>query len=206
LQGCAIAGGGGRALALCLVACVALLCAGCSSSSAPVHEPGQSQAPSRKIAILNHGYAMLYEKAGEFSKIRKLLYVKGNTDTVGQFVDELANYGDKVQKELESMTRHYPSLSIEDNGLPVIERKKRSGVSHYFIKKMLPLVGRSGKDFNRTVLQTQKEELNQARYYVRALISEERESNRKHMLKAMQKRLDQFYKQASQLLEDNYFK
>ncbi|MGH8272959.1 MAG: hypothetical protein ACRES9_01700 [Gammaproteobacteria bacterium] len=174
--------------------------------SAPKHEPDQSQAPSREIAILNHGYAMLYNKAEEFSKIDKLLYVKNNTDAVGKFIDALGDYGDTMQKQLESLTKRYPSLSLKDTGLPVIEVKKRAGVAHYFLMSMLPLVGKSGKAFNRTILQVQREELNQTRFYVRALISEERDSNRKHLLEGMKKRLDQFYKQDSALLEKNYFK
>ncbi|MGH8128266.1 MAG: hypothetical protein ACRETC_07850 [Gammaproteobacteria bacterium] len=187
------------------ILCAALLCAGCSSMGTPRHEPDQSQAPSREIAILNHGYAMLYNRAQEFSKIDKLLYVKINTDAVGNFIDALGKYGDTMQKQLESLTRRYPSLSLKDTGLPVIEAKKRSGVAHYYLMSMLPLVGKSGKAFDRTILQVQSEELNQARFYVRALISEERNDNRKQLLEGMKKRLDQFYKQVSTLLEKNYY-
>ncbi|MGH8428416.1 MAG: hypothetical protein ACRES7_10625 [Gammaproteobacteria bacterium] len=198
-----------------LFACVSILCVACSSMNTPPaqQKPTQQnttqQEPTpdngQQLAILNHGYAMLYEKAQEFTKIHKLLYVKINTKAVGDFMDALDQYGDTMQKQLEKMVKQYPSLSLTDNGLPVIEVKKRAGVSHYYLMQMLPLVGRSGKDFDRTILQTQSEELNQARFYARALLDEERNSNRKQMLQGIQQHLDQLYNQALSLLQKNYY-
>ncbi len=190
---------------LITVMLLALTCAACSSMGGKRHEPDQAQAPSREIAILNHGYAMLYNKAGEFSKINKLLLVKIQTDKVGHVIGDLGNYGDTMQKRLKKMVGNYPSLHLDDTGLPVIEAEKRRELSSYFLHKMLPLVGRTGKAFDRTILQTQKEEINQARMYVKALIVHERSAHRKTMLRHMKKHLDTLYKRVSDLLEANYY-
>ena len=169
-------------------------------------KPEQTEAPSQKLAILDHGYAMLYNKVLEFTKIHKLLYVKIHTRAVGDFMDALDQYGETLQKQLENMTKQYPSLSISDTGLPVIEAEKRSELSHYYLMQMLPLVGKSGKDFDRVLLETQSLEINQARLYAGALIGQERDSGRKAMLEGIEKHLDQLLQQADDLLEKNYYK
>ena len=188
-----------------LCAVVAATCPSCSTVGAGSPEPDQAQYPSKELAVLNHGYALLYNKAAEFSKIRKLLYVKINTEAVGNFISDLGDYGDTIQDKLDSLTHRYPSLSVKDTGLPKIETEKRDAVSSYYLHHMLPLVGRSGHEFDRTLLQTQREELNQARFYARVLIKHERDENRKRLLTGIQKKLDGFYDRVTSLLEKNYY-
>jgi hypothetical protein len=189
-----------------LIVSLALLSLPCVSVGAPQNESGQTKASSHTITILNHGYAMLNNKAKELSNIHNLLRVKVQTKAVGDIMDELSQYGDKMQKQLKGMTKRYPSLSLEHTGLPEIEVKKRKAVSDYFLKKMLPLVGRTGRAFDRTILQTQLQILNQTRFYVRELIDEEHNQNRKHMLKGMKKHLDHLYKQVFDLLNKEYYR
>jgi hypothetical protein len=148
---------------------------------------------------------MLYNKAKEMAEIHNVLRVKVQTKAVGNLIDDLSQYGGKLKKQLKEMTKNYPSLSVQHTGLPVVEAKKRTAVSHYFLKQMAPLAGRTGKDFDRTILNTQREELNQARFYAQVLENEERNKDRKHMLKDIKQHLDQLHKRIENLLEHNYY-
>lgn len=188
-----------------VLAAVMAVSTGCSMTGPTAAEPDQAQYPSHELAVLNHGYALLYNKAAEFSKIRKLLYVKINTEAVGDFISDLGQYGDTLQQRLDSLSHRYPALSMKDTGLPLVEKKKRDAVSGYYLHHMLPLVGRSGHAFDRTLLQTQREELNQARFYTRVLIQEERDANREKLLKKAKQRLDALYQRVEDLLKKNYY-
>jgi len=130
------------------------------------HQPDQCEQDANhpQIAILNHGYAMLYNKAQELAKIHNVLRVKVQSKDTANVIDALSNYGHTLSKQLKNLVKRYPALSLKDTGLPLVEKKKRSALSHYYLKKMAPLAGRTGKDFDRTILETQREELNQVHF------------------------------------------
>lgn len=176
-----------------------------SVCSAKQPSPGERHAAHRQIAILSHGYAMLYNKAQELAKIHDLLRVKIQSKDTAQIIDAISNYGQTLSKQLKSLVKRYPALSLKHTGLPLIEKKKRTALSHYYLKTMAPLVGRSGKDFDRTLLETQREELNQVRFYASAIASEERDPNRKKLMQQVRQRTNKLYNRLFNLLKSKYY-
>lgn len=187
---------------VCIFGLVAAV-AGCAG--VPLSHSEQNAVPSEKIAVLNHGYALLYKKARELAGIHKLLVVKSQSKKTGDMIDALSDFGSNLSKKLEKMVKQYPSLSIEHTGLPKVEKKKRGGVRDYFLEKMAPLVGRTDKAFDRTLLMTQREELNQLRFYASSIASVERSSHRKHMLQRVRQHADKLYKRLQNLLQKQYY-
>lgn len=171
------------------------------------HQPSRCErnASHPQLAILNHGYAMLYNKAQELANIHNMLRVKVQSKDTANVIDAISNYGHTLSKQIKRLVKRYPALSLKHTGLPLVEKKKRSSLTHYYLKKMAPLVGRTGKDFDRTILETQREELNQARFYASAIASVEKNKSRKKLMKGVVRRTAQLYGRLYGLLKSKYY-
>ena len=80
----------------------------------------------------------------------RLLKKRLDAMNIERLVQDISAYGTELAQQLEQLDSDYPSLSIDDPGLPALEIKKRKAVVWDQLFTMAPIVGQTGKAFERT--------------------------------------------------------
>jgi hypothetical protein len=185
------------------VAAVILVAAGLLPSCG-LTSSGKAESPSSRREELNHGYGLLYDAASGLRQLDKILYVKFESDPVERIIGEISKHAAKVARDLEKLAKK-DEIRIEDTGLPEMERRTRDSVRRERFKSLAPLVGMSGKDFERTLLLTQSGALNQQRHLSKSLIDAETDPERKRFLRGVHRGYDRIYRKLVKLLDEQYF-
>lgn len=160
---------------------------------------------SEKNRVLSGGYGQLYEAASGLKLIDKLLLVKVESDEFDRVITAISTYAGELSEQLEQLDKDYPSLSIDKTYLPEMEVAKRKAAANARIKDLAPVVGRTGKDFERTLLLTESGGLNQQRYLAEVMIEAETSEQRKQFLRGVAKRYTELYRMDVELLNKSYF-
>jgi hypothetical protein len=180
-----------------------------STQSKPQSDKPQSEsAPAESIhknRVLSQGYAQLYEAASGLQHVKKLLYVQFESEKVGAMIEDISKYGEKLAGQLERLVANYPGLRIDDTGLPEMEIKKRKAAQWDRTFSLVPIVGQTGKEFERTLLLTQSGALNQLRFLAEVMHDSEKDDNRKAFLREVKQGFDSLYDKVVKLLNDEYF-
>lgn len=155
--------------------------------------------------MLNDGYSLLYGDVSGLANADKIFLVKFENDATQAVVTETADYMGELTGQLERVARDYPSIRLDLEPLPEIERETQAAATQARIKSFAPVVGRSGADFERTLLLTLSGGLNQLRHLARVMAEAERSAPRGALLRNAEDRLDALYAKIEQVLEDHYF-
>lgn len=155
--------------------------------------------------VLSQGYAQLHQMAGGLSHLNKVNYVKVESDTIEAMNESIASTAGWLKDQLEELAERYPSLDISDTGLPEIEKKKRRAIRWDRFADLAPIVGRTGKDYERTLLVTEIGLLNSVRFLLEVIAEEEKNEQRKALLTKARARFDDLFNRAVKLLEKHYF-
>jgi hypothetical protein len=185
--------------ALLLVA--AMLLVGCST-------PGASRpaSDSDRNRVLSQGYSQLYDAASSLRWLDEILLIKFESDETQKVITDVAKYATTLRGELEQLERDYPSLTLRDDGLPVLEKKKRSAQALDRAKTLAPVSGAHGADFERTLLLTQSGALNQLRFLAQVLVEEEKSEPRRKWMLEVQRNFDRLYVDVVKLLDQRHFR
>lgn len=187
------------------VAIVALLLA-LSACAALGGKKDLSERPvGEKNRVLSGGYGQLYEAASGLKLIDKLLLVKVESDEFDRVITAISTYAGELSEQLEKLDKDYPSLSIDKTYLPELEVAKRKAASTARIKDLAPFVGRTGKDFERTLLLTESGAINQQKFLAEVMIEAETSEQRKTFLRGVAKRYGELYRMDVELLNKSYF-
>lgn len=181
-----------------LVAAVAL--AVCAAAS---ERKGESRSGRREE--LNHGYGLLYEAASGLKQLNKVRYVKFESDAVDRMIGESSKYGAGVADDLVKLAKRDREISLDDTGLPEMEKRTRDSVRRERLMSLAPLIGMGGKDFERTLLLTLSGALNQQRHLSKALLDAEENIERKRLLRDVNRGYDEIYRELVKLLDERYF-
>lgn len=181
-------------------AAVVLLVA-CAAAAQPTH----SQTGDSQLDRLNDGYSLLYGDVSGLANADKIFLVKFENDATQKVVTETADTMGKLTGQLERVARDYPSIRLDLKPLPEIERETQAAAATARIKSFAPVVGRSGADFERTLLLTLSGGLNQLRHLARVMAEAERSDERSALLRGAENRLDALYAEIEHVLEDHYF-
>jgi hypothetical protein len=164
-----------------------------------------SDAVSDKNRELSYSYGQLYRAASGLKHLKKIIYVKVESDAIERLVQDISAYGTELAQQLEQLDSDYPSLSIDDPGLPALEIKKRKAVVWDQLFTMAPIVGQTGKAFERTLLLSQLGLLNNLRFLAEVTREAEKNDSRKRFVQEVQSRFDSLYKRTARLLEQQHF-
>ena len=176
------------------------------SACASMGKKDLSERPvSEKNKVLSGGYAQLYEAASGLKYVDKLLLVKFETEEFGDVIKAISDYAAELSEQLEKLDKDYPSLSIDKTYLPEMEVAKRTAVQNDRIKDLAPIIGRTGKDFERTLLLTQSGALNQQRHLAEVMAEAETSEARRTFLNGVAKRYGELYRMDVRLLNKRYF-
>lgn len=167
--------------------------------------PVWAQDDPGTLKILNDGYSMLYSSSAGLQHADKAFLIKFENDATQRVVTNTADYMGELAEQLERLVRDYPSLRIDLQPLPVIEQKKQAAAYMARIKSFAPLIGRTGPDFERTLLLSLSGGINQLRHLARVMAEAERSDARREFLSDAEDRMDGLYAEMLQLLNAQYY-
>jgi hypothetical protein len=192
------------ALTALLTACAATQQSDCLCSRADKAAAGKELTAQRRI--LAEGYSIMHRDATTISAVRALLYVKKESDEFDKIVTEVSEYGGQLKKDLERLSKEYPAVRLDLDPLPEMEKRKRfqTGVDRFF--EIAPITGKSGPAWERTLLISLANGLNQERHLAEEMAKEEPNAQLKKFLTDTDATLTAYWKRADALLERRYFK
>jgi hypothetical protein len=173
--------------------------AGCASTKVPPELGKQRQ-------MLSEGYSMLYKDASNLDLAELILFAKAESSAVDQIVTAGAEVGGKLKKDLERIAKDYPGVRIDLDPLPEIEKRKRAAISKGRAKYFAPIVGKGGREYERTVLIGYANGFNHERHLCKVMAEAEPDAGLKKFLLETEKHYDALYERVTAVLEKEYFK
>jgi len=191
-----------------------ILAAGCASTGTKSNQPGakaeadHAKAPelSKERLMLSEGYSLLYKDASNLDLAKLILYVKGESEPVKKIVTDVSEFGERLKKDLERIAKDYPGVRIDLDPLPEMEKRKRAAITKGRALYFAPVVGKGGREYERTVLIGYANGLNHERHMCKVLAEAEPDAGLKKFLLDTEKRYDGLYERVTALLEKEYFK
>jgi len=166
---------------------------------------GDKLSAAEELQILNEGYSLLYGGVSGASNANKVFLVKLESAETQQVVEATTDYLAKLSGQLEQLAEDYPSLRLDLQPLPKVEKQKQSAANIARIKSFAPVTGRTGADFERTLLFTLSGGLNQFRYLAQVLAEGERSEQRRDFLENAKTQMDKHYNAMLELLSERFY-
>ena len=193
---------------------LASLAAGCanqekvSSQPSAKAEADRASAPdlSKERLVLSEGYSMLYKDASNLDLAELILYAKSESEAVDKIVKAAAEVGGQLKKDLERIAKDYPGVRINLDPMPEMEKRKRAAITKGRAKYFAPIVGKGGREYERTVLIGYANGINHERHLCKVMAEAEPDAGLKKFLLDTEKRYDGLYDRVTALLEKEYFK
>ena len=195
----------GIALTVALAGCAALPGEpGSADGAAPADKT--SHTGDAQLDKLNQGYSLLHASASGLRLADKILLVKFESDRTHKVVSDISDTMAELTAQLEALPKRYPSIRIDLKPLPEIEERKQAAANRERVLSFAPVVGRTGPDFERTLLLTLSGGLNQMRFLTRVMADQERNGDRRMLLESAHRRVLQRYMETLKLLNEAYYK
>ena len=154
--------------------------------------------------MLSEGYSMLYKDASNLDLAGLILYVKVESEAMERVVTAVAEVGGQLKKDLERIAKDYPGVRIDLDPMPEMEKRKRAAITKDRARYFAPIIGRGGREYERTVLIGYPNGMIPAPVPVMA--EAEPDASLKKFLLDAEKRYDGLYDRVIALLEKDYFK
>ena len=161
---------------------------------------------SKQRLMLSEGYSMLYKDAGTLDLSELILYVKAESEPMEKVVAAVAEFGGELKKDLERIAKDYPGVRIDLDPLPEMEKRKRAAIAKDRARYFAPVVGRGGREYERTVLLGYVNGINHERHLCQVMAEAEPDAGLKKFLLQTGKRYDGLYERVTALLESEYFR
>ncbi|HLA72540.1 MAG TPA: hypothetical protein VK624_13615 [Steroidobacteraceae bacterium] len=192
--------------ALLLTILLGSLITGCAHVAEP-RDKTATKAPklSKERQVLSEGYSILYQDARKFDATDLILLVKAESDAMKKLVTSVAETGDQLTKDLERIAKAYPGVRIDLDPLPEMEKRKRKAVGITRAKEFAPVVGKGGREYERTVLLSFANGLNHDRHLCKVMAEAEPDASLKKFLLDTETKYDALYEAAMTLLEKEFF-
>jgi hypothetical protein len=182
---------------------LAALAAGCSRGESA---PDAAAGLSRQRLILSEGYSLLYTDASHIDELELVLYVKVETETFNQVIQQVSAYGGELRKDLERIAKDYPGVRIDLKPLPEMEMRKRRAIGKDRAVYFAPITGHGGVEYERSMLMSMSGALNHESHLCRVMAAEEPDPGLKQFLLASEKRYAGLYETVKALLDRQYFR
>ncbi len=187
---------------------LASLAAGCANQPTAKPEADRAKAPelSKERLALSEGYSMLYKDASNLDLAELILYAKAESEAVDKIVKAAAEVGGQLKNDLERIAKDYPGVRINLDPMPEMEKRKRAAITKGRAKYFAPIVGKGGREYERTVLIGYANGINHERHLCKVMAEAEPDAGLKKFLLDTEKRYDGLYDRVTALLEKEYFK
>lgn len=168
--------------------------------------PAAAESEAADTRELSHGYAMFHLAASRLSHIDKALWLKAEPETVTDLLEALATTMGELVASLEGYQDTPPAIRLDDTGLPRLEVEKRQSV--YLARGLelgTPIFGRTGTDFERTLLLSLSAAINQQVHLLKVMQDDEPAEPRKAWLRDAHAQLKALYERFVERLDADYF-
>jgi hypothetical protein len=184
----------------------ASLTVGCAHVAEP-RDKTAAKAPrlSQERQVLSEGYSLLYQDARKLDASDLVLLVKAESDAMKKLVTAVADLGDQLTRDLERIAKDYPGVRIDLDPLPEMEKRKRKAVGMTRAKEFAPVIGKGGREYERTVLLSFANGLNHERHLCKVMAEAEPDTGLEKFLLDTEKKYDALYERTMTLLEKEYF-
>lgn len=191
---------------LLLTLLLAALGAGCAHQAEP-RDKTAAKAPklSKERQVLSEGYSILYQDARKFDATDLVLLVKSESEAMKKILTAVSEMGDALKQDLERIAKDYPGVRINLDPLPELEKRKRLAVGMTRVKEFAPVVGKGGREYERTVLLSVSNGLNHERHLCKVMAEVETDAGLKKFLLETEKKYDALYEDVMGLLRKEYF-
>lgn len=186
-------------------------CASLMSDTKPCFcatDSAQATAPelSAERLMLSEGYSLLYRDASNLKLSELILYAKFESAAVNEVVTAVAAFGGKLKQRLEQIDRDYPGVRIDVDSLPELEKRKRWAIGEDRARYFAPVVGRSGREYERTILIGLVNGINHERHMCQVMLEVEKDPGLNAFLVDTARGYDRLYDRVNALLEAEYFR
>ena len=180
--------------------------AGCAHVAEP-RDKTETKAPklSKERQVLSEGYSLMYQDARTLDASDLILLVKAESDAMKKVVTSVADMGQQLAKDLERIAKTYPGVRIDLDPLPEMEKRKRKAVGVTRAKEFAPVIGKGGREYERTVLLSFANGLNHERHLCKVMAEVEKDASLKKFLLETETKYDALYGAVIKLLEKEYF-
>jgi hypothetical protein len=197
-----------------LVAAIAMACVASACAHVGKTATGEKSGPNRAGAsasthqrrVLNEGYSLLYQDAGNLDASELILYVKAESDAMNKTVTAVAEFGGELKRDLERLAKSHRGMRLDLDPLPEMEKRKRAAISHDRARYFAPVVGHGGREYERTVLIGFWNGINHERHLCQVMAAAEPDPTLKKFLLETEKRYDALYERVDELLNKEYFR
>jgi len=179
-----------------------LALAACSQFSNSRKPTSQQSTPRAQLSI---GYSSLYQEADGIPKLKWILMFKEKPAEMGRLTNELVGYYEQLSRTLRRLSGQYPAMRIDAPAMSEIEGDERKAIGEDLAKDFLPLVGKSGVQFEREALLMFYNTLNEQRHLTGVMIGLETDPGLKTFLQTTNVQLEQLYAKVGSLLQEHYF-
>ena len=173
----------------------------CTWASEEGAEPVRGEPRCR----LNRGYSLLYKYATDLPKLHYFLWFKHESDALDENAAAVFAYSKQLAGELERMAQQYPALRVDLQPLPEILDKARDGMVKDQSSRFLPLVGDTGRAFERRLLLLLLTALDEETHVAKVLAEEEPNIELKKFAESVHQQLDALYRRTESLLIRQFF-
>lgn len=155
---------------------------------------------------LNYGYASLYNSVKGLRHSDKIFLFKHESEAVEAVIKDLSDSMGRITAGLEELAQADARLRLDDDGLPVVEQRKRDAVTRDRLLSFKPIRGRTGKNFERTLLLSESGALNQLQFLVQELDEADPDPRRSAFLRKTHREMKRVNADVVGLLEREHFR
>jgi uncharacterized lipoprotein YehR (DUF1307 family) len=174
-------------------------CSHMSETKKPVTDKNSSRAQ------LSIGYSLLYQEADGIPKLKWLLMFKDKPEEMAKLVNDLVSYYQQLAETMQRLSKEFPAMRIDVDPMSKIEAEERKAIGEDLAKDVAPLIGKSGVEFEREVLLTFYDSLNEQRHLTGVMVGLEPDPALKKFLETTKSQLDTRYAKVGALLNRRYF-
>ncbi len=155
---------------------------------------------------LNYGYANLYDNLKSFAWTDEVMMIKKEAEEVNHVGKDVGETCGKLVDKLKSLTHDYPNLKLDEMGQPKVLADKKKDLKKEKLKKFLPLTGKTGVDFERTLLIATQGGIDDQRLLSEVMLGMETDKGLRDYLSTVHSEMERLYNRVDRLLNARYYK
>ncbi|GAB3672948.1 hypothetical protein [Salinisphaera aquimarina] len=155
---------------------------------------------------LNDDYSELYSTADGLSQVDRIFYVKIESDDVQHVVRDITDYSGQLAQRMTTLTGEFPALAIDHDNTPPIIQAAHDAQKKATLKRFAPVVGDTGKVFERGILIRLLGAVDQQHYLAATLAEREPDAALAKIMANVSKRYAGFYEEIDTLLKKRFYR
>lgn len=185
-----------------LVAALLLVTVACGKPGDEKKPANSSDAPRAQLDI---GYSLLYQEANGIPKLKWIVMFKDKHDDLSEIVNGLLDYYQQLAGSMEKLSKQFPSMRIDVPPMSGVEADLRKAMGVDQAKDFAPVIGKTGIEFERELLLTFYNALDEQRHLVGVMIEREPDPALKSFLIKTTEQLEARHRKVEALLNRRYF-